>query len=234
MSEAKVLPASEASTTAAAFSLPIISEAHREATGDAVAPEVEQLTTARALELWRWRAGQASGGDGAASSSSSSTSDLSSQPWLWDNWDGQLLDPTLAVAADAVWQTPMLAESLFSNPVGGWVERLSHLDVAPGLWSGGCNGGGGIGCSDGVDEAVRAVRALNGRVVVSGGTTTGDRRVYADLATHLVAVFFAFLNPSLRLVVEEDFMADYQPVNSHPECLVYAIMGFASIYSKHP
>ncbi|KAJ3324509.1 hypothetical protein HDU76_013402 [Blyttiomyces sp. JEL0837] len=59
------------------------------------------------------------------------------------------------------------------------------------------------------------------------------RSAHADLNTHLVAVFFTYFNPAYNLLSEDLFLADYVPVNRHPRALVYAILGFGALFSRH-
>ncbi|KAJ3207874.1 hypothetical protein HDU67_007176 [Dinochytrium kinnereticum] len=57
---------------------------------------------------------------------------------------------------------------------------------------------------------------------------------FADLETHLIAIYFTYVNRMLPMMREDIFLADYVPVNRHHSALLNAMMGTATIFSQHP
>ncbi|KAJ1562517.1 ATP-binding cassette, sub-B (MDR TAP), member 4, partial [Cladochytrium tenue] len=75
---------------------------------------------------------------------------------------------------------------------------------------------------------------INPEVTTVRDVLATSHEAYNDLTTHLIAVFFYFFNPLLRIFCEEDFLSNFYPVNTHPESLIFAIMGYTAPFSKHP
>ncbi|KAJ3415213.1 hypothetical protein HDV05_005353 [Chytridiales sp. JEL 0842] len=57
---------------------------------------------------------------------------------------------------------------------------------------------------------------------------------YQDLERHLIAIYFAYVNPGCLLLKEDAFFENYLPVNHHPPALINAMKGLAVLYSNHP
>ncbi|KAI9098735.1 hypothetical protein DFS34DRAFT_87469 [Phlyctochytrium arcticum] len=54
------------------------------------------------------------------------------------------------------------------------------------------------------------------------------------LYTHLIALYFSFVNSCMPLFDESYFFSNLIPVNNHPPGLLYAIYAYGCVHSRHP
>ncbi|KAJ1543320.1 hypothetical protein HK405_009377, partial [Cladochytrium tenue] len=117
-------------------------------------------------------------------------------------------------AGATIWDLP---DSLLKSPGPAPMASLSDIRLA--------------------DDLLRTIDfsgMINPEVTTVRTVVATSREAYADLTTHLVAVFFHYINPLLRIFCEEDFLSNFYPVNKHPESLIFAIMGYSAPLSEHP
>ncbi|KAJ1560403.1 hypothetical protein HK405_007224, partial [Cladochytrium tenue] len=117
-------------------------------------------------------------------------------------------------AGATIWDLP---DSLLKSPGPVPMANLSDIRLA--------------------DDLLRSIDfsgMINPEVTTVRSVVATSREAYADLTTHLVALFFHFFNPLLRIFCEEDFLSNFYPVNKHPESLIFAIMGYSAPFSEHP
>jgi hypothetical protein len=55
-----------------------------------------------------------------------------------------------------------------------------------------------------------------------------------DLHSHLISLFFCYVNSYFPILNEATFLRNYIPENRHPPALINAMLGVSTMYSQHP
>ncbi|KAJ3114760.1 hypothetical protein HDU96_001703 [Phlyctochytrium bullatum] len=115
-----------------------------------------------------------------------------------------------------------LPESFFTNPSMSFAAGLSEVRIDETILEGFAGGNPASRFAGTVPYA--SFVPLKASMAVKS---------YQDLETHLIAIYFTYVNRMLPMMREDVFLADYVPVNRHPPALLNAMMGTATIFSQH-